>query len=200
VYVALFVVGAILAFGGGQPDTSGPQEKVREYYADGGHRDRITLGWILVILGVFLFLWFLGSLRQTLRRLEGDGLLTGVATMGGVVYAALTVAGISVNFGIKTMSDDTFRHTVYPELIHAADDTWYVLHATGGIGAGAMIIAASLIALRARAVPAWLGLGGVVAGILALASIAFFPQFLIALWLGVVGILLFLARPAASTP
>jgi hypothetical protein len=196
-YVVLFIVGIILAVGG-QPDTNSDPETIQRYYADAGHRDRVSFGWILIVLGLFFFLWFLSSLRQTLRRFDGDGFLTTLASIGGVVYAALALAAIAINHALKTMSDDTYRKTVYPELIHAADDTWYVLHATGGIGASAMMIAASLAALRARAVPTWLGWIGVVAGILAIASIAFLPQFLIALWLVVAGILLFVARPAPT--
>ena len=57
------------------------------------------------------------------------------------------------------------------------------------------MIAASVAALRARIVPGWLSWIGAAAGILALGSIAFFPQLLIALWLLVAGVLLFLARP-----
>ena len=42
------------------------------------------------------------------------------------------------------MSDDTYQHRVFPELIHAADDVGWVMHATGALGLAAMIIAASL--------------------------------------------------------
>jgi hypothetical protein len=193
-YVALFIIGIIFAEGG-QPDTGGDQAKVRAYYADSGHRDRINVGWILTVLGLFFFLWFLSSLRLTLRRLDGDGLLTTLAAIGGAVYGTLALAAMAVNAALKTMSDDTYRHTVYPELIHAADDLWYVLHATGGIGAGAMMIAASVVALRARVLPAWAGWIGAISGVLALGSIFFFPQFLIALWLVIAGLILFLRRP-----
>ena len=58
-----------------------------------------------------------------------------------------------------------------------------MLHATGGAGAAPMIIAASLAAMHAAAVPSWAGWLGVVAGILALASIAFLPQAAIAIWI-----------------
>ena len=122
-----------------------------------------------------------------MRRLEGeDGFLTALTTIGGSVYATLAFAAVAVNMGIRTMSDDTYHHTVYPGLIHAADDAGYILHATGGAGASAMIIAASLAALRAAAVPKWAGWLGVAAGILALASIIFFPQAAIAIWILVV--------------
>ena len=185
-YVVLFIVGTILLFSG-EPGSDASPAKVIAWYSDSGHRDRINFGWLAAGLGVFFFLWFLSALRRTVRRLEGDdGFLTGLTTIGGGVYAALTLAGLAVNDGIRTMSDDTYHHQVFPGLIHAADDAGYVLHATGGAGAAAMIIAASLAALRAAAVPSWAGWLGVAAGILALASIAFFPQAAIAIWILVV--------------
>lgn len=192
-YVVLFILGAILAYGG-QPDTSGPQNEVLSYYSDAGHRDRVAFGWILVLLGVFFFLWFVAGLRQVVGQLDGNGLLTVLTTIGGAVYAALALAAVSVNTAIKTMSDDTFQNTVYPELIHAADDTAYVLHSAGGVGAGAMMIAASLAALRARVLPAWACWIGIILGVAALFSIFFFPQIGIAVWLVVAGALLFLSR------
>lgn len=189
-YVALYVLGAILSFGG-QPDTSSAPEKVVSYYRDSGHRDRIAFGWVLVLVGVFFFLWFLAGLRQVVGRLDGYGLLALLTTIGGTVYAALALVAASVATAIKTMSDDTYQDRVYPELIHAADDAAYVLHSAGGVGAGAMMVAASLAALRARVVPAWAGWVGIVLGVAAIFSIAFFPQIGIALWLVVAGALLF---------
>jgi hypothetical protein len=185
-YVVLFVIGTILLFDG-TPDGDASPAKVVAYYSDSGHRDKIDFGWIVAGLGVFFFLWFLSSLRRTVRRHEGeDGFLTALTTIGGVVYATLALAALAINQGIRTMSDDTYRHQVFPGLIHAANDAGYVLHATGGAGASAMIIAASLAAMRAAAVPKWAGWLGVVAGILALASIAFLPQAAIAIWILVV--------------
>jgi uncharacterized protein DUF4386 len=191
-YVVLFVVGTILLVGG-EPNGDASPTEVARWYADSGHRDRINVGWILTGLGLFFFLWFLAALRNALLRLVGDGFLTTLATVGGAVYAALALASVAVNAALKTMSDDTYHHQVYPELVHAANDAGYVLHSTGGVGIGAMMIAASLAVLRARTVPAWLGWAGVAAGIIALASIAFVPWFVIALWLVVASALLFRA-------
>jgi len=110
-YVVLFIVGAILAFGD-QPDTSGPQAAVVEFYQDSGNRDKIGFGWLIIILGLFFFLWFLSALRQALHRIDGDGFLTTLATVGGAVYASLALTSVAVNAAIKTMSDDTFRDQV----------------------------------------------------------------------------------------
>jgi len=180
-YVVLFVIGTILLFSG-SPNGDASPAKVIAYYSDSGHRDRIDIGWLVSGLGVFFFLWFLSSLRRMVRRHEGeDGFLTALTTIGGVVYGSLALVALGLNAGVRTMSDDTYHHQVFPGLIHA----------TGGAGASAMIIAASLAAMRAGVVRSWVGWLGVVAGILALVSIFFFPQAAIGLWILVVSGLMF---------
>jgi hypothetical protein len=191
-YVVLFVAGVIVT-DSGAPDFDAPPAEVISFYGDSGNRDQIALGWGLILLGVFGFLWFLGALRQFMRRIDADGLLTTMATVGGAVYASVTLAAAGMQAGILTMSDDTFRDQVFPALIHAARDATYVMHSSGGVGAAALIVAASLAASRARLVPGWAGTVGVVIGVLALGSIFFFPQLLIALWLLVASVLLFQA-------
>jgi hypothetical protein len=198
-YVVLFIVGGILAFGG-QPDLDAPPAEVIEYFSDSGNRDKIGFGWLIIVIAVFFFLWFLAALRQALRRIDGDDFLTNVATIGGVVYASLTLAGVSFGAAVKTMSDDTYRDQVFPELIHAADDASYVMHASGGVGVAALMIAASLAAMRARVIPSWLGWLGIASGVLAVFSITFFPQFLIAIWLLVAGVALFRAGDPPVEP
>ena len=191
-YVVLFVIGVVLTYSGAV-DTSAAPAKVIAYYSDSGHRDRVNFGWVIAGLGLFFFLWFLSALRQGVRRLElDDGFLSALTTIGGVVYASLTLAALAVETGIRTMSDDTYHHAVYPGLIHAADDVSWMLHASGGAGAAAMVIAASLAALRAGAVPTWAGWLGVVVGILSLALIVFFPWFLLGVWILVVSIGMFM--------
>jgi hypothetical protein len=200
-YVVLFVIGVILIFGN-SPDSGSAPSKIIAWYSDSGHRNEINIGWVLAGLGYFFFLWFLSALRQSIRRLEADdGFLTGLTTMGGVVYASLSLAALAVDTGIRTMSDDTFNHQVYPGIIHAADDASWVLHASGGAGAAAMVIAASLAALRAGAVATWAGWLGIVAGILSLALIIFFPWFVLGIWILVVSIGMFVRSgraPAAA--
>jgi uncharacterized membrane protein YgaE (UPF0421/DUF939 family) len=58
-----------------------------------------------------------------------------------------------------------------------------------------MIIAASYAFMQRGTWPRWAGWLGIVVGVLSLASVVFFPQFLFLLWILVVSILMFL-RPA----
>jgi hypothetical protein len=186
-YVVLFVVGAILMLRGPLGDE--PPPEVISYFRNSDHRDRIFVGWLLVVIGVFFLVWFLAGLRETVRRLTGDGVLLTVTTIGGAVYAALTLVAASVWAAIFTMSDDTYRHEVYPGLIHAASDAGYVLHSAGGAAMGAMIVAVSIAALTARAIPTWAGWLSFIAGIAAVFSIFFVPWFVIAVWLVVASLL-----------
>jgi hypothetical protein len=196
-YVVLFVIGTIVLFDG-PPGGDAAPGKIIQWYSDSGHRDRVNTGWVLITLSVFCLLWFIAALRRAVSTVDGEGILTGVVSIGGGIYAALAFASVALNAAIRTMSDDTYQHRVFPELIHAADDVGWVMHATGAVALGAMIIAASLAFMWGGVWPSWAGWLGVVVGILSLASIAFFPQFLFLLWILVASITIFLrSRPAS---
>lgn len=191
-YVVFFVIGVILEQDG--PNTDSAPEKLVAYWAQGSHRDKAAIGWFLVLIGIFFFLWFLAALRQAIRRLDGDGLLSGLVTVGGAVYAALSVAAITIDVVLKTHGEDTYRDEVYPQLVAVSDDFWWVLHSAGGIGGAAMIVGASAAALRARKVPQWAGWLGVLAGIAATVSIFGIPWIAIAAWIVIVSGILVLPR------
>jgi hypothetical protein len=197
-YVLLFVVGTIILFSGAKGGDD-PPGTVIKYYSDSGHRDKVHFGWILIGLSIFFLLWFVAALRRNVSASDRDGVLTAVVSLGGGIYCALALVAVALNDGIRTMSDDTYRHTVYPELIHAADDAGWVIHASGAAGLAAMIIAASYAFMARGTWPKWAGWVGIVIGVLSLASVAFFPQFLFLLWILVVSIVMFL-RPARYEP
>ena len=193
-FVVLFVIGSALIFDG--PNGDETPAKFASFYGDSGNRDKINFGWILAGLGLFFFLWFVASLRETMRRLlaaESDAMLGFVVTVGGTAYAAVTMVAIGDAAGVRTMSDDTFRHQVYPGIIHANSDWTYIAHATGTAALAAMIFAFSITVLATRAFPKWLGWFGILAGVCALVSILFVTIFVWLLWIVVASVLLFLA-------
>ena len=75
---------------------------------------KINIGWLLAGLGVFFFLWFVASLRETVRKATvdsvGDGMLGFFVTIGGTAYGAVTLMVLGEAAGVRTMSDDTFQH------------------------------------------------------------------------------------------
>jgi hypothetical protein len=199
IYVVLFIIGTVVLFSGPPADDSAPA-KIIKWYSDSGHRDRVNYGWLLIGLSLFFLLWFVAALRRAVSLVDTEGVLTTVVGIGGGIYIAVAAASVAVIDGIRTMSDDTYQHRVFPELIHAAGDVSWVMHATGALGLAAMIIAASLAFLWSGTWPGWAGWLGVVVGILSLASVVFFPQFLFLLWILIVSIMMFLrSKPAART-
>src|SRR5215213_657007 len=191
VYVVLFVLGTLFLFSGAPSGDDAPAKFV-QWFSDSGNRDQVHIGWVLMGLSIFFLLWFIAALRRTVSGLDPDGLLTTMVTIGGTVYAACALVAVSLNDAIRTMSDDTYQHRVFPELIHAADDAGWVIHASGAAGLAAMIIAASLVFMARGVWPRWAGWLGVVVGALSLFAVVFFPQFLFLLWILIVSVLLFL--------
>ena len=191
VYVVAVIIGVLLIKDG--PDSDAPPSEVVAWWSDSGHRDRFFIAWIVFMLGLFALLWFIASLRAAVASFDDTGMLAQLALMGGAVYVALAGAAISLNAAVSTMSDDTYKHTVYPELIHAAGDAFWVIHAAGFVGMSAMMIAAAVAALRGKVVRPWLGWLGVAVGIVSIAGIVGIPQILVGLWLIVVSVALFRA-------
>jgi hypothetical protein len=195
----MVIVGVLLIKDG--PDGDADPAEVIAWYSDSGHRDRLFVAWVAIMLGLFALLWFLASLRASLASFDDTGMLAQLALVGGVIYTALAAVGISLLVAVNTMSDDTYKHTVYPELIHASGDAFWVIHAAGFVGMSAMMIAAAVAALRSKVVRPWLGWLGVAVGIVSIAGIVGIPQILVGLWLIGVSIALFRAggnRQAAA--
>jgi hypothetical protein len=195
VFPILFVIGTILMFD--SPDSSSP--KYARYFADAGHREKIQAGWVVSGLGLFCLILFVAAVWDLIRRVDRNGFLSRLAGIGGSIYIAVALAAIGLAEGIRTMSDDTYRHSVFYGVLHAGDDGSYVMHATGGAGMAALILALSLIALRTRQLlPRWLAWLGFIAAVAALASVVFFTTIFWLLWLLISSVLLFVG--ARSTP
>jgi hypothetical protein len=80
----------------------------------------------------------------------------------------------------------------------AGDVAWF-LNSSGFIGGAALMIAASVIAIRAAVVPRWLGWLSVVAGITVLVSFVGIPQIVWGVWVLAVSVGLFRAERAATS-
>jgi hypothetical protein len=202
-YVVLFVVGSILMFDGPMGDE--PPAKYIAFYGDSGNRDKINIAWLLMGLGLFFFVWFVAALREKVRDAElrdggHDGMMGSLVTIGGTAYAAVAMAATGLSAGVRTMSDDTYHHEVFPGVIHAANDAVYIMHVTGTAALAAMIFATSLVIFASGVLPRWLGWFGVLAGVAALASIMFFTMLVWLLWIAVLSVILFMqARKPAAT-
>jgi hypothetical protein len=202
----LFV--AVTLFSFLSPSGDGPGDTAEEVVTYANEKS----GWndlalISALISLILLGWFVSGLYARLRRVEAGGWSV-MALVGGVAFSVLFFTAITIWTAPLTELDNETAslQTAQAETYLAIDDVGWVLLGGSGIGAGLMIIAASLVALRARSVPAWAGWIGVALGVISLATIAFVGIFAWLAWLLIasVGMLIPSVRPttrrAATAP
>jgi hypothetical protein len=91
--VILTVVGFAI-FGSDIPDADGTAQQWQSFFVD--HQNRIQTGLTIIGIGLFFFIWFLGSLRDAIASVEvGRGRLASIAFGGGLVAVAALVTGVT---------------------------------------------------------------------------------------------------------
>jgi hypothetical protein len=90
VAVVLIVIG-FLVFASDIPNSDEAAQKWQAFFVD--HQDRVQTGMTLISIGALFFLWFLGSLRETIAAAEGGARLASIAYGGGLVAVAILGAG-----------------------------------------------------------------------------------------------------------
>jgi hypothetical protein len=160
ILAVLLVVGSFLGLIlPNAPDLDAPGVDWAAYFAD--HRSRIQVGVIVLGVGLFFFIWFLGSLRTALARAEGgEGRLASVAFGGGIVAVATLLVAASAGAVAALRPGD-----LDPNTTRAFNDLGVVAGGPGAAGFTALFAATAIVGYRHRAVPA------PIAGLSALAAI-----------------------------
>lgn len=159
--VAVFLlVGSFLGFIlPNAPDLDAPGTDWASYFTD--HQSRIQVGVIVLGVGLFFFIWFLGSLRSALARAEGgEGRLASVAFGGGIVAVVTLFIAASASAVAALRPED-----LDPNTTRAFNDLGVVAGGPGAAGFTALFAATALVGYRHQAVPA------PIAGFSALAAI-----------------------------
>lgn len=149
VFVVLALVGGFIA--GSPPKVSDPDGKIVKFTKD--NEDALKIASYLGGLGIAFFLFFLGAVGSRLRQ-AGSGRLAATAVMGGVATASIAAIGFSISgYGAlhPLESAGTFRLST-------------VVMAMLGFAAFVFTEATSIVIVRSKFLPAWLGwFGGLVA-------------------------------------
>jgi hypothetical protein len=162
IYVALTMVGSGLATGNGDPQ-DGPTilAHLRQ-----GRTPAETVGVTMEVLGFAVSLVFLGYLYRVLRRAEGpDGWGAAVALGAGLVATAVKLATASTGAAALLHPDQ-----LTPDLARVLNDIGGGGFVVGGYLSGIFVLAAAGSAFVSRALPRWLTISGLVAGVLTVAA------------------------------
>ena len=156
--VILMLVGSAI-FGSDIPKADDSAEEWRIFFVD--HQDRAQTGLTIVGIGLFFFVWFLGSLRDAIGAAEGGGRrLASIAHGGGIVGVSALVAGVAA-----LLTAAFHPQEADPTVTRALADFAALLAAPAAAGFTALFAATAVAGYRREALPA------PVAGLSALAAI-----------------------------
>ncbi len=162
--VVLWVLGVVVLTGPGHLDnnSSDTPEQILTQYVD--HSTAIQVGAWLVVLGALAFLWFVGSLRATLHRVEGGtGRLSTIAAFGGVATGICVMLAHLPSFAAASTSEQLTPDAA--KALVLMDDVFFY---GAEFSLVVLFFATALAIFRWGMLPVWLAWMSVVFGLLAL--------------------------------
>ena len=172
IFGLLAVIAMIPAYLVGYPDAPGSPEEASAYFG-AGIGTFVFLNGVLPLFHVFFFILFLGVLYGVLRG-AGDGAqgggggLPAAALAGGIVFVGLEAVGFvaEILYPAALQRFGVFEPDAAFVLVSLTLSTW--LYHFCQVGASAMVLVTSLVALETGVLPRWLGLAGLVVALLTL--------------------------------
>ena len=203
----LFVVLIIasIAVSGSNPKSSDSAAKILKSFQD--NKDGIKVSAFLGALAALPILWWAGSLWARMRRAEGGQPRLALIAVLALVFAGASQAGSSAISATVAL--------VLKDVGAAQAKFFFVLSmglgAASSVGIATLVLAVSVLALRTRVFPVWLGWVGVVDAILflvgsysiattsdALGGVGFAAFIVWAIWIIVVSVIMFRGKEAAA--
>jgi len=185
IFGLLAVVVMIPAYLVGHPDAPGSPQEASAYFGAGLGTFVFSNG-VLPLFHVFFFIFFLGVLYGVLRGAGDDtrgGGLPAAALAGGIVFVGLEAVGFAVEilYPAALQRFGVFEPDAAFVLVSLTLSSW--LYHFCQVGASAMVLVTSLVALETGVLPRWLALVGLVVALLTLL------HFLVPLLAALVGLL-----------
>ena len=154
------------------------------------HEDGILVSRLVLLIGDFLFILFLGTLRTRLTAVEtGRRHWTAIAFGGGLVTAAMLIGTATPVLAASSAADG-----LEPSAAQALGVIEYAFFIGAGIAGASLLAGTGILAIRTAVLPTWLGWASLVVALLMLiivGPIGFIAIVLgLPLWVLVVSILL----------
>ena len=204
VFVALQMASqALIQVGGAEPPFDATTETIVAFFM-ARNSQLFALGEYLSTLSLIAFLWFLGSLWNTLRRAEGEpAWLSFVAAASGLMIVAAVSAGGGWALAVFRKDeglDPQVARLLFDQGNFAFANAWAML--------ASLSLATGVVSIRTGALPRWLGWSGVLiaGGLLAARAVwassglVFVPFGLCYLWLIATSVVLIRRAGTTESP
>jgi hypothetical protein len=183
----VFWVVVLILVGDGAGDLD---REILAYYGDDSNRNQEIATFFLILAASLFFLWFLAELRQRLLAAEGGpSHMTALAFSSGLLTTVLLLtANVFFVATAFATGDDHFR--LDPNTHRLISNIGYGLFVSALTISFVLILVTSILAVRAGALPRWLGWLGFPIAVFMLVSIIFLPFFGFLGWVGLTSIAL----------
>ena len=157
-----------------------------------GHRPAVFVSVYVMLLAVAGLVLLLARLRTTIEGSPGSlfwafSVASATAWFAGYLLVGAPATALAFSGG------KLGTNSISPQVAYVLTESgWAVMYGAGGILLGAALV--TLVVGRVR-LPAWVRWSTAVAGVAALAAIAWFPFFLVYLWAIVLGLWTLVAAP-----
>lgn len=184
----LLVIGFIVA---GGPDYNESDRAWVAWFHDSAHRDAQIAGMFLVLAALLLLIVFFVTICRQAVAAGGSAAASALAGAAGTMLVAIVAVGTGIHDGVSGAVQFAPNNFPVPraDVLRTLDNLGFGVGVAAGGFAAALFVACSAHALRGTAIlPDWLVTAGYVVGVLLLFSFAFFPLFLLPLWVLIAGI------------
>lgn len=189
-FLALAAVSLIL--GGEPPEVDEPALEQVEFWKD-GEGEQIASA-IIACYAAAALLWFGGSVRESIARVETEESRLASIAFGGLIVA---VTGLLINnvvqFAAAETAEDVSADTTQT-LSVLYSDFFFPL----AIGLGVFLLASGIAAVRHGAFDRRLGWMAIVIGIVAMSPLGFFGFLAALVWIGIASVVLYRKKDPAA--
>jgi len=171
------------------------------YFADEGQRTRGVIALVLLVAASLLFIVFISVLRSRLEYGEGGAAVWTVAAFGaGLVSTALWIVAATVYALPFLEPDGESGFQLDLDTLRLVGDAGFIAWSSAGTIMSVLVLATSVLGIRAGVIPRWLSWLGLAVAVSLLASFLVIPVIVLLAWLLTVSIALVWRRGIAEAP
>ncbi len=189
-FVALWVV-AFLVLGDTVESGVDSDADILAYFADEGQRTRGVIALVLLVAASLPFIAFISVLRNRLEYGEGGaGVWTMAAFGAGLVSTALWIVAATLYALPFLEHDGESGFQLDLDTYRLVGDAGFIAWSSGGTIMSVLVLATSVLGIRAGVIPRWLSWLGFAVALSLLASFLVIPVIVLLAWLLTVSIAL----------
>jgi hypothetical protein len=189
------VVGFLVS--GSSPDSSDSNREITAYLTKDSNQTKNIVAFFILLVAMLFLITFIAALRDRLVLAAGDGVRSSLAYGAGLLSSVLLFLAIAIFISPIILADDASKIPVDPSVYRITQDLGYMVWVASTVIGALVVWATSAVALATGILPRWFAWAGIVAGVICLFGIFFFPIFVYWLWILVASILLTL-RPVPA--